>query len=180
MTLKSYHYFFNFKLTALKCILIRAMEAFYENSTVSKIFSHTIQNPHCRCRIELTWPAYHHKAVWWQIQGQKHRPLYPQCGAHSSQPQLLSPVFFKGSVCVNDQLNTTQAAVEPDPWLQVYFSPEQGVNDHIWEARGSPEMAWGNCPLLGYRGSSFTCASNGETEPPSNSLRFCEVEREHA
>lgn len=107
------------------------------------------KTPRCRCRIELTWLAYHHKAVRWQTRGQKHRLLYPQCGAHSSQPQLHSLLFFKGSVCVNNQFSTTQAAVEPGLWLQVYFSPEQGVNDHIWEARGSPSMAWGNCPLLG-------------------------------
>lgn len=138
--LKRYHYFFNFKLSALKHTYIRAIGVFYENSTVSKIFRSYCPKP-LTADAELSSSDY---STWHGYLVANSRPEMqtssPHCGAHFSQAQLHSLLFLKGRVCVNDWFSTTQVAVESGPRLQAHLSPGQSVEDHIWKARGSPAM----------------------------------------
>lgn len=153
--LKRYHYFFNFKLSALKHTYIRALGVFYENSTVSKIFRSYCPE-HLTADAELSSSDY---STWHGYLVANSRPEMqtssPHCSAHSSQAQLHSLLLLKGSVCVNDRFSTTQVAVESGPWLQAHFSPGQSVEDHIWKARGSPAMV-----------------SPGLRKPPSSGIQW--------
>lgn len=106
------------------------------------------------------------------------RPLYSQHGEHSSQPQLHSLLFLKGSVCINGPLSATrkllcnQAADYKFTFLQdKVWTPTSEKRD-----RALPwlPLAWANCPLLGHRGTSINSMFKRETEPlrvPRGSMR---------
>lgn len=104
-TLKWCRYFFNLKPSALKYISIKAIEVIWK-FYVSKMFRSYCPKSLLKKQNWAKSDLFHTTSYWVTNPRPESRPLYSQCGAHSSQPQRHSLLFFKGSVCVTDRFNT--------------------------------------------------------------------------